>query len=111
MMTPEQRRARAPIAAHTVHARGRTNVQPAREAAEARFARQVIDEAEQRGEALTDAEIAKRAGHVRAAFYLRLSMASAKARSGRARQRRAAPAIGTPGAASEARDGARDPAG
>jgi hypothetical protein len=88
MMTPEQRRARARIAGLTAHANGRTNTGPATLAAEARFAREVRDDAAARGEEITEAEVDRRATLKRRLFYARLSYASAKARTERARTRR-----------------------
>lgn len=90
MLSPEQRQARARIAGLTAHAMGRTNTGPATAAAEARFAREVIAEAEAAGENLTEQQVAKRAAAKRKLFYARLAYASAKARSARARGRKAA---------------------
>jgi hypothetical protein len=69
---------------------GRTNTGPAMAAAEARYAREVVEEAAARGETLTEAEVARRAAIKRKLFYARLTYASAKARTARARQRPAA---------------------
>ena len=90
MLSPEQRKARARIAGLTCHARGRTNTVPATAAAEARFAREVLEEAAAAGESLTDADIARRAAAKRKLFFARLSYASAKARTAKARDRHAA---------------------
>jgi hypothetical protein len=60
-MTPEQRRARARIAGLTAHANGSTNTAPASAAAEARYAREVRDEAVARGETISGAEVERRA--------------------------------------------------
>ena len=90
MLSPEQRQARARIAGLTCHARGRTNTGPATAAAEARFRKQVLTEAEERGETLTELEVERRASAARRLFYARLAFQSAKARSERARQRKAA---------------------
>jgi hypothetical protein len=76
---------RARIAGLACHAKGRTNTGPATAAAEARFARQVIDEAAAQGETLTEADFARRASAARKLFYARLSFESAKARSARSR--------------------------
>lgn len=91
-MTPEQRQARARIAGLTAAALGRTNTGPATAAAEARYAREVRAEAAERGETLTEAEIAKRAAAKRKLHFARLSYASAKARSARSAERRGAKA-------------------
>ena len=88
MLTPEARKARARIAGLTAAALGRTNTGPATAAAEARYAREVRDEAAARGESLTEAEIARRAAAKRKLFYARLSYASAKARTARSQERR-----------------------
>jgi hypothetical protein len=85
-MTPEQKKARARIAGLTAHAMGRTNVGPAREAAEARYRREVLEEAAARGETLTEEKIIRRAESKRKLFYARLAWSSAKARSTRARK-------------------------
>jgi hypothetical protein len=87
-VTPEQRTARARIAALSVHSRGRTNTRPATVAAEARFLREVIEEAAAAGESLSDADIARRAKAKRSLLFAKLSYASAKARTARARERR-----------------------
>ena len=81
MLTPEQRQARARIAGLTIHAKGKTNTGPATAAAEARFSREVIEEAAAAGETLTDADIARRAKAKRQLFYARLSYTAARARS------------------------------
>lgn len=88
MLSQEQRSQRARIAGLTTHARGRTNTLPAKEAAEARFAREVATDALAAGEQLTPAEITRRAGFARQAFYARLAFESSKARSARAASRR-----------------------
>jgi hypothetical protein len=87
MMTPEQRNARARIAGLTAAANGRTNTRPATEAAEARFEREVLAEAEAAGESLTADQIARRTRARRRLFFARLAFASAKARSAWARAR------------------------
>lgn len=84
-MTPEQRRRRARIAGLTAAALGRTNTGPAKEAAEARFEAEVRQEAAARGETLTEDQVQRRASAKRRLFFARLSDASAKARSARAR--------------------------
>jgi hypothetical protein len=65
---------------------GRTNTGPATAAAEARFAREARQEASARGETLSEAEVARLAAIKRKLFYARLSYASAKARSARAKR-------------------------
>jgi hypothetical protein len=89
LLSPEQRQARARIAGLTCHAKGRTNTGPATAAAEARFEREVIAEAEAAGESLTADQVSRRAQAKRKLFYARLSFASAKARSARSRKRAA----------------------
>lgn len=74
-MTPEQRILRARIAAHSLHASGRTNTVPAREAFERRF----LDEVD-RDRELPEEERQKRARHARSAYFLKLSMKAAQAR-------------------------------
>src|SRR4051812_2452367 len=86
-MTPEQRQARARIAGLTAAAKGRTNTRPATAAAEARFEREVLAEAEARGETLTQTDVDRRANAKRRLFYARLAYTSAKARSARALER------------------------
>jgi hypothetical protein len=54
--------------------------QPGRDAANSRFVRQVREQAEARGETLTDAEVARRAKHLRSAHFTRLQLLSAQAR-------------------------------
>lgn len=79
-LSPEQRSLRSRIAAHSVHARGRTNTVPARAAFLSKFEREVDPEG-----ILPLEERAKRAEHARRAY-----MASLALRSSRARQRNAA---------------------
>jgi hypothetical protein len=87
-MTPEQRRARARIAGLTAHANGSTNTAPASAAAEARYTREVRDEAVARGETISGAEVERRAAIKRKLFYARLTWERARARTARARSRR-----------------------
>lgn len=87
-MTPEARRQRARIAILSRYSRSAPDTTAATAAAEARFAKQVRQEAAAAGEALTDAEVARRAAYRRELFYTRLAYKSAKARSERAAQRR-----------------------
>ena len=87
MMTPEQRKARARIAGLTAAANGRTNVGPALAAAEARYEREVREEAAARGETLSEAQVVRRATAKRRLFFARLSYRSAQVRSARSRER------------------------
>lgn len=68
-LTPEQRRLRASIAAHSQHAQGRTNTEPARRAFMARFEDQVDPDRK-----LPEAERAKRAHHAMRAHMLSLNL-------------------------------------
>lgn len=74
-MSATDRTMRARIAAHTMHAQGKTNTGPARRAFELRFEREVDPEGR-----LTPEERAKRASHARAAYFARLAVRSAAAR-------------------------------
>lgn len=86
-------------------ARGHVNIEPARQAAEARFVAQVIRDAEANGETLTPEQLGKRADAARRLFFARLAFTSAKARRARSRKYRwAAPVSETSGAAPEADD-------
>lgn len=78
-LTPEQRATRARIAAHTMHAAGKTNTGPARRAFLERFEREVDPQGE-----LSPAERARRAEHARKAHMHRLALAATKARRHRA---------------------------
>jgi hypothetical protein len=75
MSTPEERRMRSRIAAHRVHAAGKTNTAPARKAFLDRFEREVDPEG-----TLSPAERHKRAEHARKAYFTSLALKSAKAR-------------------------------
>ena len=86
-MTPEQRQARARIAGLTSAAMGRTNTAPALAAAEARYEREVREEAAARGETITEAQVARRAAAKRRLFFARLSYRSAQVRSARSNAR------------------------
>ena len=77
MLTPTQRSMRARMAAHSVHARGRTNTGPATAAAMARFERQVDPEG-----ILPPDERARRAAHARSVYYTGLALKASKARRG-----------------------------
>lgn len=75
VVTPAERSQRAKIAAHSMHAKGRTNTGPARRAFDLRFEREVDPEGK-----LTPEERQRRAGHARAAYFARLAAKSAAAR-------------------------------
>ncbi|MCA1683951.1 MAG: hypothetical protein LC708_02325 [Actinobacteria bacterium] len=80
-LTPRERSLRAALAAHTQHQKGRTNTAPAIDASPARlayFERQVDPEGQ-----LAPEERQRRAEHARKAHFLRLSLASSKARRAR----------------------------
>lgn len=82
-MTPAQRKLRAQMGAHALWAKtpDRTAVSaPGREAAEARFEKQVREQFPH----LPDNEIAKRAASARKAFYAEIQLKSARARAARA---------------------------
>ncbi len=99
------RQQRARLGGLSTAARGHVNVEPARQAAEARFARQVAAEAEANGEALTPQELGRRADATRRLFFARLAFTSAKARRGRSRRYRwAVPVSETSGTARETDD-------
>jgi hypothetical protein len=77
-LTPSERTLRARIAAHELHAKGRTNTKAATEASPARatyFERQVDPNG-----TLSPRERARRAEHLRQAHFTRLALLSAKAR-------------------------------
>lgn len=74
-MTPEQRSMRARIAAHSMHAQGKTNTGPATKASLERFERQVDPDG-----VLDPAERAKRAAHARKAYFSQLALKSSAAR-------------------------------
>lgn len=74
-LTPEQRVFRARLAAHTMHAQGKTNTAPAR----AKFLDRFEHEVDPNGELDPD-ERARRAGHARKAYFARLALKSAEAR-------------------------------
>lgn len=75
-MTPNERSLRARLAAHTLHAKGGTNTEPAREAFLERFEREIREAHPE----LSDAEVARRAEHSRKAHMTRLALKSAQAR-------------------------------
>lgn len=84
-LTPSQRSQRSRIAAHSMHAAGRTNTKPARKAFLDRFERQVDPDG-----VLSPAERAKRAAHARRAYMAQLAYRSAVAR-GRALRKQGRP--------------------
>jgi hypothetical protein len=73
---------RARLGAHALHAKHdpRETTAAARRAFLSKFERQVVQDAAARGEALTDAEIERRATHARKAHFTRLALRSAMAR-------------------------------
>ena len=77
-LTPQQRSLRARLAAHAMHSRydSREITQPARDAFAARFLNEV-----DRDRKLPPHERARRAEHARRAYFARLSLKSAQARS------------------------------
>jgi hypothetical protein len=79
-MTPEQRRIRASIAANVMHAKNDPREITA--AARAAFLRRFEREADPDG-VLEPAERARRAEHLRKAYFGRLALASSKARAAR----------------------------
>jgi hypothetical protein len=80
-LTPEQRKLRARLAAHTLHAKV---TDPAAHTAAARreFLNRFEREVDPDG-VLSPDERARRAEHARKAYFARLALASAKARRGR----------------------------
>ncbi|MEE8367676.1 MAG: hypothetical protein V3S30_05115 [Thermoanaerobaculia bacterium] len=74
-LSPAERTLRAKLAAHSVHARGRTNTEPARAAFDQRFFDEVDPD-----RVLPSVERAKRAAHARSAYFSRLAMKAATAR-------------------------------
>jgi len=74
-LTPKERTLRARIAAHSLHAQGRTNTGPARVAFDARWEREVDPDG-----VLSPDERSKRASHAKRAHFQRLALKSAKAR-------------------------------
>ena len=74
-LTPAERTLRARLAAHTLHANGGTNTEPARAAFQRRFENQVDPDRK-----LDPAERARRAEHARKAYFTRLALKSARAR-------------------------------
>src|SRR5207245_567786 len=89
--TPELRTARARLGGLATAAAGHHVTEPGRQAAEARFAREVLEEAATAGENLSEYEVLKRAAAKRRLFYARLSFRSARTRAARAEARRGYP--------------------
>ena len=75
-LTPSQRRLRARIAAHALHAQGGTSTKSATAAFAARFEHQVDPDG-----TLDPVERARRATHARKAHMARLALASARKRT------------------------------
>lgn len=74
-LSPKERSLRARLAAHELHAQGKTNTAPARKAFLERFEREVDPEGK-----LDPAERARRAEHAKSAYFARLALKSARAR-------------------------------
>lgn len=77
-LTPSERRMRARLAAHVLHATvedPRAHTKPARDAFLSRFEREVDPEGK-----LDAAERARRAGHAKRAYFTRLALKSARVR-------------------------------
>ena len=72
---PSERTLHARMSAHRLHALGKTNTQPARDAFLARFEREVDPDCQ-----LPPEERVRRAEHLRKAYFTRLAMKSARAR-------------------------------
>lgn len=83
MATPQERSAAARIGALSLHAQvdSAEHVRPAREAFDARFTRQVVATAAERGETLAEEEVQRRARLLLRAHMLRLARASARSRT------------------------------
>ena len=75
-MTPEQRSLRARIAAHAMHAQGKTNTAPGRKAANDRWERQVDPDG-----VLEPTERIKRAEHAKKLHFQRMALKSAQSRA------------------------------
>ncbi|MFI6307457.1 hypothetical protein ACIBCH_36700 [Amycolatopsis thailandensis] len=75
-MSADQRSLRARVAAHALHAQGKTNTGPARAAMQAKFENQVDPDG-----ILPTAERARRAEHARKAYFAALALKSSIARS------------------------------
>ncbi len=77
-LTPSERSLQAKLAAHVLHAQGKTNTAPARAAFHARFEREVDPDG-----ILDPDERARRADHARKAHFTRMQLSAAKARRAR----------------------------
>jgi len=77
-MTPAARTLRAKLAAHSLHAQGKTNTKPATEAFMRKFEKEVDPDG-----TLPPDERRKRAEHARRAHMARLALKSAQARASR----------------------------
>jgi hypothetical protein len=77
--SPQQRSLVSTIGARSLHAQGKTNTQPARDAFMGRFDHEVDPDGE-----LDPAERARRAEHARKAYFARLALKSAKSRAKKA---------------------------
>lgn len=75
-LTPQQRRLRARVAAHAMHAQGKTNTGPATVAYLARFERQVDPDG-----TLPPDERARRAEHARKSYMTALALKASRARA------------------------------
>lgn len=78
-LTPAERTMRARVAAHAMHAAGKTNTAPARQAMKERFLRQVDPDG-----VLPEEERLRRAAHAEKAYFTKLALKSSKARRARA---------------------------
>lgn len=74
-LTPAERSLRSRLAAHRMHAAGKTNTKPARVAFDKRFEDEVDPD-----RVLEPDERARRAAHARSAYFAGLALKSAKAR-------------------------------
>lgn len=77
-LTPAERTMRARVAAHAMHAAGKTNTAPARLAMEERFLHEVDPDG-----VLPEAERLRRADHAKRAYFTRMALKSSKARRAR----------------------------
>ena len=74
-LSPKERTLRARIAAHSLHAQGKTNTGPARAAFDSKWEQQVDPDC-----VLSHNERARRAAHAKRAHFQRLALRSAKRR-------------------------------
>lgn len=70
-----ERTLRGRVGAHALHAQGKTNTRPAREALHAKFVAEVDPDG-----TLPPRELAKRVEHAKKLYYSRLALRSARAR-------------------------------